>query len=107
MTLAEVVQLTDGQVAFLILILVLLLGVVVLCCVAVVLGCVWAYRAGRGSSRARHGWIVVGSFEVVALLLPIAGRFGGGFDFLMLGPLAAQGALFLLGRSRPRPPQTQ
>ncbi len=107
MTLAEVVQLTDGQVVFLILILLLLLGVVVLCCAAVVLGGVWAYRAGQGSSRARQGLIVVGSLEVVALLLPLVGRFGGGFDFLMLGPLAAQGALFLLGRRRPQPPGTQ
>lgn len=88
-------------------IILIFLGLVALTAVLALLGGVWAYRTGRGSARARVGWICIGSVEVLALLLGTPALVKGGVDLLLLSPavaLAVQAALYLLGRATRRPP---
>ncbi|MEO5679000.1 MAG: hypothetical protein ABIS47_04945 [Acidimicrobiales bacterium] len=101
--LAESIQLTNAEATALLLILLALLLIVVAMAVLAVLGCVWAYRAGRGSRRARQGWIIVGTIESLTLLLSVPSALGRHLSISMLFPvlaLAAQAALHQLGRSR-------
>lgn len=69
MILAETVSLDGGA---LLVILVIFLAVLAAWCAVMVLGCVWAVRAGRGSRLALAGWGVVALIE----LLPAAGALG-------------------------------
>lgn len=97
--LAEAVSL-DGRAIF------LLLVIFVALCLAsvavVVLGCVCALRAGRGSERALIGLLVCVALEsflaIPALLGILAGDFTL-FALLPLGALALQATLYVLGRS--------
>lgn len=103
MTLAETIQLTNAEATVLLLILLALFLMVVALAVLAVLGCVWAYRAGRGSKRARQGWIIVGTIESLALLLFIPSALGAHLSIPVLFPvlaLAAQAGFYLHGRSR-------
>lgn len=65
MILAETVSIDGGA---LLLILVVLLVLAALWCALMVLGCVWAVRAGRGSRRALTGWVIVSVLEVLPAL---------------------------------------
>ena len=69
MILAESVSLDGGA---LLVILVIFLALMAVWCAVMVLGCVWAVRAGRGSRLALAGWAVVALIE----LLPAASAIG-------------------------------
>ena len=105
--LAEAIQLTDAEASLLLYIFFAFLGAVATACVVAVLGCVWAYRAGRGSKRALKGWIAAGGPFLLALLLAMPTLLAEGFIVFWLPPvsvLVAQGALYGLGRALgPRP----
>lgn len=101
-TLAESIQLTNAEATVLLLVLLALLLMAVALGVLAVLGCVWAYRAGRGSRRARQGWIIVGSFEGLVMLGFLPALVGRHPNLLVLVPIVAlviQVALYLFGRS--------
>jgi len=113
--LAEAVSIDGGT---LVLILVIALAVLALAVGVAVLGCVFAYRAGKGSSAAMIGLIIIGVLEAFSLLSATGNLLRGDFNLfstLALIPIAAQIGLYLLGRSRrsatslpgafvPRPP---
>lgn len=102
MTLAEAVQLSDEEASLLVFIFLVFLAMVALLCVAAVLGCVWAYRAGRGSNLALKGWITAATPFVVAMMLPIPTMLAKGFNVFWLVPvsvLVVHAALYGLGRA--------
>ena len=82
-------------------ILLVLLGILAVNAVVVTLGCVWAWRAGKGSRRALVGWIIIGSVETLALVASIPDLISGASRFVVLplAVIALQVALFLSGRS--------
>jgi hypothetical protein len=102
--LAEAISLDAGEVAA-------LLIVFALFCIAtvavVVLGFVWAGRAGRGSQRATVGWAIVAALETMMFVLLVA---TAGVNtspvILLVGPALVGGQLivFLRARRRPTPP---
>jgi hypothetical protein len=95
--LGETVQIDPGVV---LLILGVLLVLLLLAVAVVVLGFVWAGRAGRGSQRALVGWAVVAVLE--ALVFAASGFDTGNSAFwIPLGVLAGQVATFAAARRRP------
>lgn len=64
MMIAEAPQPSGG---FVLLILLLVLAVVAVHVVVVTLGCLWAWRAARGSRMATAGLLVVGALEALYL----------------------------------------
>lgn len=104
MILAETMKL-DGGTMFVI--LVIFLGIAAVICAVFALGCVWAYRAGRGSQLALIGWGIVASSEALIVVVTTPGMIGRGFNWLVLfpaGALVGQAGLYLLGRTRPSLP---
>lgn len=98
--LAEAVSIDGGTLVF---ILVIALAVLALAVGVAVLGCVLAYRAGRGSSNAMVGLIIIGVLEAFSLLSATGNLLRGDvnvFSTLALIPIAAQVGLYFLGRSR-------
>jgi len=95
--LAETVSFTDQEI---LVILLVLLGFLALVVITLVLGCFWAWRAGRGSQMALIGWLIMGPLVLVpTMLMSIPGVFNGNF-FLMfpLAALATQVALYFAAR---------
>ena len=96
MILAEAPSFTAEEVFFALLVLVVL----ALASLAVlVLGFVWAGRAGRGSQAALVGWTMVLAIEGLAVVSVLATDPGGGVAW-PLGLMAAQTAVFLRARRR-------
>ncbi len=102
--LAETITFTDEEI---LVFLVVLLAFAALTLTAVVLGCIWAWLAGRGSQRALVGWVIIGSLEGLVLLSAIPGLFSGPnlFPLLPLTVLGLQVGLYLGGRNQARPGQ--
>ena len=100
--LAETVSFTEQE---MLIILLVLLGFLVLTVAAFVLGCFWAWRAGRGSQAALVGWIVVGPLVLVpAVLVSLPGVVRGSFSFIFPACLlATQGALYFASKSTAEP----
>lgn len=101
MTLAETPQLLNG--GGLLVVLMLLLLTATALGSAAVLGCVWAYRAGRGSRLARDGWVAVALAETLLQLLLATSIPEGGvtvWSAVPAGLLALQVALCVGGRRR-------
>ncbi len=98
--LAEAVSFTEEE---MFVILLVLLGMLAAAVAVVVLGCIWAWRAGRGSQLGLAGMIVVMALEA-SVFMPAAAAALGGNPFVILpaGALAAQTALYLVARNRQR-----
>jgi len=101
--LAETIKLSGTEVLIILLVLVgiLAIGVAVLG-----LGCLWAWRAGRGSQLALAGWVVCGTLEGSVVLLSLVDLLRGRVNALAIIPaaaLAAQVGLYLAARDQPRP----
>lgn len=98
LVLAETPQ-PSGSLVFLILLV--LLAVVVVHLAAVILGSVWAWRAGRGSQPSLVGFVLIGSFESLYLLGTLSSVVQGEPN-LYLGwvavPLLAQIVLYIASR---------
>lgn len=100
--LAESVSLSGSEV---LVILLVLLALLVATIATAVLGCLWAFRAGRGSPLALVGWLLVAFVEVIAMVPALADlRFGAPsmVGFAPLGALAAQVALYVRGKAARR-----
>ena len=100
--LAEAVSFTEEQ---MLVILLVILGILAAHVVAAGLGCLWAWRAGRGSQLALVGWLAVLGLEVLYVLMAVPGVLQGEPNaFLMSAalPLGAQAFLFARSRSRER-----
>ena len=102
--LAETVSLDGGLLAIL---LAIFIAVVVLTIAAIVLGAIWARRAGRGSSLAAVGFGVVATAE--AFLAVVGAMNQGLFMAVLFGAaLALHVALYLSARmstpAQPSPP---
>jgi len=97
--LAETVKLSGGEV---LIILLVLLGMLAVVLAVVVLGCVWAWKAGRGSETAKVLWIVCASLEALALLSAApSALFGRSFAAVFpAGALGAQLALYFGAKGR-------
>ncbi len=101
--LAEAVSIDGGT---LVLILVLFFAFVGVTVGLAVLGCVWAYRAGKGSASSRTGLICIGVLEGFALASIGLSLLRGGFSPFSVAVVvlvAAQIGLYALGRAN-RPP---
>ena len=88
MVLAEAVSIDGGA---LVAILAVLLVVLLVTVAGVVLGFVWAWRAGRGSMHSLVGFLLVVALEVMA-------AFPTGF--LTLLPVVGQVATYVVSRAR-------
>jgi len=86
--LAEAVSIDGGA---LVAILVVLLVVLLVAGAGVVLGFVWAWRAGRGSMHSLVGLLIVVALEVMAAFVT---------GFLTLLPAAGQVVTYAVSRSR-------
>lgn len=84
--LAETIKLSGGEV---LVVLLVLLGILAVVAAVVVLGCVWAWKAGRGSELALALWIVCASLEALALLGAAPSLIKG--NFFIVGPTGALG----------------
>ena len=101
--LAETPQPSGGLV---VLILLFLLVVLLAHVVFVGLGCFLAWWAGRGSTAALVGFVIVGAVEALYLTAAVASLFRGEPSYYLAAaalPLAAQVGLYLAARTR-RPP---
>ena len=101
--LAETPQLIDGEV--LVFLLVLLVAMLLATVAVFALGCLWAWKAGRGSQPALVGWILVASLEAFALLLGVLSLLDGTVNLFLtapLGALAVQAALYAVARDKER-----
>lgn len=99
--LAETPQPSGGLV---VVILLILLAILLAHLVTVGLGCFWAWRAGRGSTPALVGFVIVATVEALYLIGAVASRFRGEPSFYLAAaalPLAAQVGLYLVARTRP------
>lgn len=97
--LAESPQPDGGLV---VVILVVLLGVLVAHVAVVALGCIWAWRAGRGSRLALVGLAIVGALEVLYLMGAVPGLLWKEPNYYLASaalPLAAQVALYAGARA--------
>lgn len=100
LVLAETPQPTGGQVLVLLLILA---GVLIVHVAVVVLGCVWAWKAGRGSASALIGLAVVAALEALFVLVAIPSVVRGEPNYYLAWaavPLVAQLALWAGARAR-------
>ena len=94
--LAEAVSIDGGA---LVALLAVMLAVLLSAVAGVVLGFVWAWRAGRGSMHALVGWVLVTALEVMAF-------FAAGLDvgnaalWLSLGAIAGQAVTYVASRAR-------
>ena len=97
--LAEAPTFTSGEI---LLILLVVVGVAAVAVATFALGCVWAWRAGRGSKPALVGWLAVASLEVLFLLPSLPGLFKGDVFAVgaPLGALACQVILFLTAKGK-------
>ena len=97
--LAETPTFTSGEI---LLILLVLVGLVAVAVATFALGCVWAWRAGRGSKAALVGWVAVGSLEVLLLLPSLPAVLRGELVALPvpLGALACQVGLYLTAKRK-------
>ena len=96
--LAETVSFTEEEMLFIMMVLLAILAVAV---TLGMLGCLWAWMAGKGSQRALGGWIFVAMLEVPAVIAALPGAVEGSlFAILPLGIVALQVALYLAGRRR-------
>ena len=71
--------------------------------VVVGLGCFWAWWAGRGSTAALVGFVIVGAVETLYVTAAVPTLFRGEPNYYLAAaalPLAAQVALYLVGRTR-------
>ena len=96
--LAEAITFTEEEILVILLVLV---GILVVGVVVVVLGCIWAWMAGKGSVLALVGFLVIASLEAPLLLASIPGLVTD-LNLAVLGPLAVLGlqvALYLGGRA--------
>lgn len=95
----------DGEVLVIILVVFLLFaaGVIGL----VVAGCVWAGRAGRGSQRAKIGWLCVAVLEGAVMLGGLVSLLtGGGEPYPAMAAsiaLGIQTLLYARAKGRPHP----
>ena len=98
--LAETVSFTEEEI---LVILLVLLGMLLAAGVFVTLGCVWAWRAGRGSQLALAGAITVVTIEAIVLLptLPAVLR-GDLFVVAPAGAIALQAVLYFVARDKER-----
>lgn len=97
--LAETVSFTEEEILVIMLVLLGMLAVVV---AIAVLGCIWAWRAGRGSQRALIGFVVVASLEGMASLAAVPALLEDR-SLVFIGPVWALGAqvgLFLWARAK-------
>jgi hypothetical protein len=90
---AETVPISGGTVALVLAVMVLMFAVA---CFLVIAGSIWAVRAGRGSTRARTGWVAVVTVEG---LLALASVRVPGILAVVLLVMAFQAVLFV--RARP------
>jgi hypothetical protein len=97
--LAETIQFSGPQVA---LILLMLLTVILAVGGTVAAGCLFAYRAGKGSDRALFVWGVIAFVEVGFMVFAIV-SLGVALSLIMGGALAVQVALYVAGRSGSAP----
>ena len=98
--LAETPQPSGGLV---VVILLFLLAVLLAHLVIVGLGCFWAWWAGRGSTAALVGFVIVGAVEALYLTGAVASLFRGEPSYYLAAaalPLAAQVGLYLVARTR-------
>lgn len=97
--LAETPTFTSGEI---LLILLVLVGVVAVAVATFALGCLWAWRAGRGSKPALVGWVVVASLEVLFLLPTLPGSLKGELFAVAppLGALTCQVVLYLTAKGK-------
>lgn len=101
--LAETIKLSGTEV---LIILVVLVGILASGLAVLGLGCLWAWRAGRGSQLALAGWVVCGTLEGAVVLLSLVDLLRGRINPLPVIPaaaLAAQVGLYLAAREKPRP----
>jgi hypothetical protein len=101
--LAETIKLSGTEV---LIILLVLLGSLLAVVAVMGLGCLWAWRAGRGSQLALAGWVVCGTLEGSVILLGLASLLRGQVNAVgtvPAGALAAQVGLYLAARGKPRP----
>lgn len=100
--LAETVSFTEEE---MLVILLVLLGILALHVVAALLGCFWAWRAGRGSQLALVGWLLVLALEGLYVMMAIPSLLEARPNLFLSSaavPLAAQLFLFTRARSRER-----
>jgi len=97
--LAETVSFTDQQI---LIILLVLLGFLVVAVASFVLGCFWAWRAGRGSQSALVGWLLIGVLPFsCALLASIPGLADTIFLLAVFSlALASQVGLYVAAKRR-------
>ena len=97
MLLAEAVTLDAGAMALILAILALGAALTI---AAIVLGCIWADRAGKGSARALVGWLLIAAVEALVSVGGIASLLDDP-NPLYLFPLAVLGyQLWLYLRAR-------
>jgi hypothetical protein len=98
--LAETVSFTEEEI---LVILLLLLGMLLAAVVFVALGCVWAWKAGRGSQLALAGFITVLAFEGMAFLPALPALLNGNFVVVVPGgAIALQAVLYFTARDKER-----
>ena len=92
---AESVSLNGGE---MFVVLVVLVAILLVMLAMLVGGCIWAYRAGRGSSASLVG---AGVVAATALVIATFGVGSGGYvaAVMAFGVLALQAGLFAAGRS--------
>lgn len=101
--LAETPQ-PDG--GLLLVIILVVLGILAMAVATMALGCLWAWKAGRGSQLALGGWVACFTVEGFILLFAVGGLVSGKPHLLLFAPalaVAAQVALYLGARGHPRP----
>ena len=97
--LAEAVSFTEEEI---LVILLVLLGMLLVAVSAVVLGCIWAWRAGRGSQLALGGFAAVVGLEALATVARLPDAVGGDVAMAPAAVIALQVALYLTARGRGR-----
>jgi hypothetical protein len=98
--LAETVSFTEEEI---LVILLVLLGMLLAAVVFVALGCVWAWKAGRGSQLALAGAITIVSFEAMAFLAALPSVLSGDFFVVVpAGALALQAILYFVAKDKER-----
>ncbi len=97
--LAETPTFTSGEI---LLILIVLVGLVAVAVATFALGCLWAWRAGRGSKAALVGWVAVASLEVLFVLPSLPDALRGGLFAVSapLGALTCQVVLYLTAKGK-------
>lgn len=97
--LAETVSFTEEEILVILLVLV---AILMAAAALVGLGCLWAWKAGRGSQAALVGWSIVGALELLAAAAALPSLVTGPQPFVSApaAALAVQVSLYITAKRR-------